>query len=208
MKYFTEEFIEFFKELEKNNVKEWFHDNKKRYENHVKKPMLALVSDLVEEMKQRDPKIDVEPKKCIGRINRDIRFSKDKTPYNIHYMAHVIKGTKADPTPGIAFRFGGNDGGIMSGYYSPGKDRIYSIRQQILADPEGFKKLYSSKKFIEIFGSIKGEKNKRIPPEFRDVMEKEELIANKQFYYVSDFGPGIHSKRRSFTRYSRTLGSR
>jgi uncharacterized protein (DUF2461 family) len=73
MKYFDEEFITFFSELEKNNNKEWFHDNKKNYENYVKKPMLAFVTDVVEELQKLDSTIQIEPKKCIGRINRDFQ---------------------------------------------------------------------------------------------------------------------------------------
>lgn len=187
MSYFTKEFISFFRELRKNNNKEWFHSNKKRYEAHVKNPMRAFVTDLISEMNKTDKTIDVEPKKCIGRINRDIRFSKDKTPYNVHLFAHVTQGSRMDPKPEIAFRFGGYDSGIMSGYYSPSKDRLLGIRNKIKADPKAFEKLYSNKKFVKQFGSIQGEANKRIPPAFKAMFEQEPLIANKQFYYVKEF---------------------
>lgn len=191
MKYFEKEFIQFFKELEDNNYKEWFHSNKKRYEAFVKKPMVQLVTDLVEELKKLDPEITVEPKKCLGRINRDIRFSKDKTPYNIRFFAHVTKGEKMDPLPVIAFRFGGRDAGIMTGFYNPNKDRLKRIRDKIKADPNTFKKLYSAKKFTDKFGSIQGDVNKRIPAEFKALVEQEPLIANKQFYYMKEVKPTI-----------------
>jgi len=84
MAYFTKEYLDFFQELEKNNSKEWFDKNRKRYENHVRKPMIALVEDVVSSMQEHDSGFNPDPKKCVGRINRDTRFSKDKTPYNTH----------------------------------------------------------------------------------------------------------------------------
>lgn len=191
MSYFTKDFIKFFKDLEKNNHKEWFHANKKRYEEHARQPMINFITDLLQKMKKIDADITVEPKKCLGRINRDIRFSKDKTPYNIRFFAHVTKGDKADPIPGIAFRFGGRDAGIMAGYYSPNKERLLSIRKKIRKDPKEFKKLYSAKSFMDKFGTIQGEANKRIPKDFQDTMETEPLIANKQFYYVKELKPNF-----------------
>lgn len=191
MKYFSKEFIQFFKELEKNNNKEWFHSHKKDYEEYVKKPMLHFVTDLVADLQKQDPDIEVLPKKCLGRINRDIRFSKDKTPYNIRFFAHITKGSKMDPLPVIAFRFGGRDAGIMTGYYAPAKERLKSIRDQILSDPKKFKKLYMAKSFVEKYGNIQGEANKRIPAEYKEQFETEPLIANKQFYMVKEHKPDI-----------------
>ncbi len=183
--YFTKEYLSFFKALEKNNNKEWFHDNKKSYEEHVRKPMLALVGDLIVEMQKTDEAFNPDPKKCLSRINRDIRFSKDKTPYNTHLWAHITKGSKMDPLPGIAFRFTTEDAGVMSGFYNPPKERLLAIRNIIKNDHKTFKKLRSSKKFIDSFQTIKGEANKRIPPEFKELFETEPLIANKQFYYIN-----------------------
>lgn len=189
MKYFKKEFIQFFKDLEANNHKEWFHSNKKNYEEFVRKPMIHIVTDLVEELKKSDPGIVIDPKKCLGRINRDIRFSKDKTPYNIRFFAHITKGEKMDPLPVIAFRFGGKDAGIMAGFYNPNKDRLKRIRDNIKSDPKTFKKLYSAASFTEKFGSIQGDANKRIPPEYKELFQQEPLIANKQFYYVKEVKP-------------------
>ena len=186
MAYFTKEYLDFFQELEQNNSKIWFDNNRKRYENIVRKPMIALVEDVVSSMQKYDDSFNPDPKKCLGRINRDIRFSKDKTPYNAHFFAHITKGTRDHSMPGIAFRFGGYDSGIMTGYYKPSKEQLSKIRQKIKDNVSQFQKLKSAKKFIEKFGSIQGEAYKRIPPEFQFTFEKEPLIANKQFYYVSE----------------------
>ena len=189
MAYFTQDYIDFFQDLARNNHKTWFHEHKKQYENAVKKPMLAFVEDLIAKMQLHDPEINPNPKKCIGRINRDIRFSKDKTPYNTHLFANISKGTKEHPLPGIAFRIGAGDSGIMGGYYKPDKDTILHIRQRIANDTATFQQLKSDKNFIEQFGAIQGEALKRIPKEFKDIFEQEPLIANKQFYYLKHAAP-------------------
>lgn len=191
MQYFTKDYINFFLDLEKNNHKEWFHEHKKRYETHVKKPMVTFVTDLIDEMMKHDPDMNPQPKKCIGRINRDIRFSKDKTPYNKHLFAHVSKGTKEEPVPGIAFRFGGRDAGIMTGYYKPSKLRLATIRENISKDVKGFQKIISNKEFKKKYGSLKGEAYKRVPPELKSTFKNEPLIANKQFYVVSEKKPNF-----------------
>jgi uncharacterized protein (TIGR02453 family) len=187
MTYFTKEFIQFFSELEKNNHKEWFHSNKKRYEQFVKNPMKRFVSDVVGELHKIDAEIVIDPTKCIGRINRDIRFSNDKTPYKTRTFAHVYKGDKVDPNPVIAFQLGAKDIGFMSGFYNPSKERLKSIRNKIKADSETFKELYSSKDFLDKYGRIRGDANKRIPAEYIEAFKKEPLIANKQFFYVNEF---------------------
>jgi len=110
-------------------------------------------------------------------------------PYNQHLFAHITKGTREDPIPGIAFRFGGGDSGIMTGYYKPSKERLQIIRQNISSDLRTFQKLKSKKKFVDKFGTIRGEAYKRIPADLVEVHKKEPLIANKQFYVVKEHKP-------------------
>jgi len=191
MQYFNKEYTKFFKSLEKNNNKEWFHANKKTYDNEVRKPMIAFVEDLITAMQKHDPEMKPIASKCLGRINRDIRFSKDKTPYNQHLFAHITKGTKEEPIPGIAFRFGGRDSGIMTGYYSPSKSKLAHIRTKIQNETKTFQKLKSAKKFVAKFGEVQGEAYKRVPKDLLDTFEKEPLIANKQFYYVHQRKPDL-----------------
>ncbi|MEE9362348.1 MAG: DUF2461 domain-containing protein [Cellulophaga sp.] len=186
MKYFTPDFVEFFKDLAKNNHKEWFHENKKRYETSVKNPFTLFLKDLITEIQKFDTELDIEPKDCILRINKDIRFSKDKTPYNLHYTAFVSKGGKKDKSiPGLFLRFSPEKVGIMAGCYGVSKEQLLKIRNTIQTDLTEFKTLYSDKKLIDKFGVIQGEEHKRIPKEFQAIYEKESLIAKKQFYLVA-----------------------
>ena len=191
----SKEYLKFFKDLAKNNHKDWFQENKKRYETHVRKPMINLVEEVSVLMQKHDPEMKVVASKCLSRINRDIRFSKDKTPYNIHMHAHISKGSKEDPIPGIAFRFGPEYSGIMGGFYNPNKERLLAIRQTIASDLKTFQKLIKNKKFVDKFDSIQGDALKRIPKEFQEVYEQEPLIANKQFYYVKKLKPNFVTEK-------------
>ena len=88
--YFEEDFLDFFTELAFNNEKSWFDVNRKRYEKSVKDPFKAFVVDMIAGIAEFDPSIttDLQPKDVSFRINRDIRFSKDKTPYNLS-LIHI-----------------------------------------------------------------------------------------------------------------------
>lgn len=195
MSYFTKNFTQFFKDLANNNNKDWFTENKKTYQKEVREPMIAFVEDVIKEMQKVDIGYDPVPHKCLGRINRDIRFSKDKTPYNTHFYAHISKGPKESPIPGIAFRFGTDHSGIMSGYYQPSKEKLYDIRNKIANNLSEFNLLKTDKYFVKKYGTIQGDALKRIPKEWQEAYEKEELIANKQFYYVAHKKPEFVSSK-------------
>ncbi|MBQ4822008.1 DUF2461 domain-containing protein [Aquimarina sp. MMG016] len=192
MQYFTEDFIGFFQELSSNNHKDWFHANKKRYEASVKKPFEVFVGVMISAIQRYDPDLKVEPKDCILRINRDIRFSKDKSPYNLHYTAFISRGGRKDKSiPGIFLRFSPEMVGIMGGCFGPSKEQLHNIRTTISRDGSGFRKLLEDKDFVQKFGEIRGETIKRIPKEWQDAHKKEPLIANKQFYFVGEEAPSL-----------------
>lgn len=186
MAYFTSEFIDFFKELAPNNHKEWFDANRKRYHEHVKGPFEAFVKDILEAAREIDPQIDVPYNKAIFRINRDVRFSKDKEPYKINRSAIISRGgTKDKSIPGMYFEITPEELRIYGGVYMSDKDQLQRIREEIAENLEEFHALISDNDFTETFGEILGEKNVRIPKEFKEVAEKQSLIANKQFYFFT-----------------------
>ena len=186
MKYFTPDFIQFFKELATNNHKEWFHSQKKRYEASVKTPFVQFVNDLITQVGKHQI-LSVEAKDCILRINRDIRFSKDKTPYNLHVTAFISPGGRKNKSiPGLFIRLSPEMIGIMGGCYGPDKDQLKAIREQIMADPEAFRKLLNTKAFKGKFGTLRGEQMKRIPKEWKAAAKLEPLLLHKQFYYMGE----------------------
>lgn len=184
MKYFSPDFIAFFKELGANNNKEWFDANRKRYEAAVKKPFAAFVGDLILAMRKDEPNLLAEPKDCIFRINRDIRFSADKTPYKVQASALITpRGRKQMEYPGLYLEMTPEHVGIYGGLYMPDKVMLSAVRDAIADDPAAFKRAYTDKRFVSIYGGLKGEKNKRIDKHLAEAAEAEPLIYNKQFYY-------------------------
>ncbi len=187
MAYFTQGFIDFFNELSENNHREWFHANKKRYEEHVKKPFYHFIADLIDHIQEDDPRIMLEPKHAIFRINRDIRFSKDKTPYKTNVSAVISpEGRKDVNYPGFYVDFNTKKLYLGGGAYSVTKEQLHNIRFAIAAQPEEFQSLLEQKAFKDRFGSMKGEKNKRLPKELKEAAENQPLIFNKQFYYMGE----------------------
>ncbi|MGB2870076.1 MAG: TIGR02453 family protein, partial [Bacteroidota bacterium] len=87
---FPKEGIAFFKKLKRNNSREWFEKHKGEYEEQVKLPMQCLVAALRPHFARFAPEYELNPKRAIFRIYRDVRFSKDKTPYKTHVAAHFV----------------------------------------------------------------------------------------------------------------------
>ena len=187
MSFFTQDFIDFFLELENNNNRDWFQENKKRYEQSVKVPFENFIQDMIYRIKEDDENLIVTPKEAIFRIYRDIRFSKDKTPYKNHVSAVIGNGGRKNTTdPGIYLELSGNYLRFYSGIYEVSKEQLESVRNYISKNLDEFDKLLKEKNFKKTFGSIHGAKNKRLPKEFNEVLEKQPLIANKQFYYFNE----------------------
>jgi uncharacterized protein (TIGR02453 family) len=191
MSYFTQDFLDFFKELSQNNYKEWFHENKKRYENFVKNPFYEFVQEMIDRIRIEDPELEITPKEAIFRINRDIRFAKDKSPYKTHMAASISAGgRKRHDVPGLYFQLSPEKSFVAGGSYVLEKETLYRIRSAIAKAPDAFSKVIEEEEFKKKFGTIQGEKNKVLPKEFQDVLSKQPLIANKQFYYWADLDAG------------------
>ena len=197
MAWFTDGYESFFKDLSNNNDREWFHANKKRYEKDVKKPFDAFIGDMILQMQAYDPECRIAPKDAIFRIHRDIRFSKDKTPYKSQMSAVVGKGGRKETTlAGMYLEMGHRHLRLYGGVYMPDKDQLFKIRQEILYNMSDFNALLKDKRFKSTFETIRGEQNKRLPPEFKEVEEEQPLIANKQFYYYTNLDPDLITSDR------------
>ncbi len=183
MAWFTDDYNRFFKDLAKNNNKEWFDANRKRYEQSVKQPFEAFVAEAIKRIAKHDKSVSLEPKEAIFRINRDIRFSKDKTPYKLEASAIISSaGRKDHSVPGLYFALGPESTKFYGGCYMPDKEQLIRIREAIVRDGKGFRKVIGAKPFVALFGAVQGEANKVLPAEFKAHVAKEPLIANKQFY--------------------------
>lgn len=179
--------VKFLKELSANNNKEWFDANRKTYEA-CRKDFLALVDSIIAEIAKFDPELTgVDAKKCAFRINRDIRFSKDKTPYKTNFGA--LMGANGKKTEGTGYYVhiapGQNFAG--GGIYMPPPDVLAAIRQEIDYNPDALNKLVNSNDFKETFGEIRGDKLKTAPKGYPKDHENIELLRLKSFYVVKDY---------------------
>jgi uncharacterized protein (TIGR02453 family) len=192
MQYFSKDFFKFFKELSNNNNTDWFHANKAIYEEQIKNPFKSLVDEMILRIHGEEPDLNIEAKDAIFRINRDIRFSKDKTPYKTFVSANIQRGgKKSTDSPGFYFHFALDKAFIGGGAHHADKEGVYKIRSRIADSSDEFSRLIKDKKFKEKFGEILGEKNKRIPPEYKEAEIKEPLIANKNFFFMAELDPKV-----------------
>ncbi len=186
MKYFSPAFFKFFDGLKKNNNKEWFEKNRTTYEVEVKGPFKQLVTDLTAKLSKEIPELNQNISKAIFRINRDIRFSKDKSPYKVNVAAIFSRtGTKDNDYPGFYMHFGNDEIMIGGGKYFCSKEEIAKIRQEIYYNHSDFKKLLKNKPFKAKFKTLLGDKNKVLDPTYKEFIKQEPLIANKQFWYYA-----------------------
>ena len=181
----TQEYINFFKELESNNYKEWFDKNRKRYEEHVRKPFIELVESLIPGLLEIEPSILPDAKKSLFRINRDIRFSADKTPYNTMMKAGLSSGGKKSELPGFYLGIGVDMVHMGGGLYQLDKNALKNVRSLIAANTDEFLSILADTDFKNHFVELKGEQNKRIDAEFQSVIDQTNYILNKQFYAMA-----------------------
>ncbi|MEN9700633.1 MAG: hypothetical protein RLZZ301_1831 [Bacteroidota bacterium] len=193
MSFFSTEFLRFFQELAANNHKEWFDANRKRYEQHVKEPFKAFIQHLIDEIAKKEPQFkELKASDCIFRINRDIRFSKDKTPYKTMCSAVISpNGKKSSSIHGIYLELGPEHARAYGGIYEIDKEDLMSVREGIAAQLNTFKNLYSANEFSALFGSIHGEKNKKLDKSLQEAASIEPLLFNKQFYFYATFEPEL-----------------
>jgi uncharacterized protein (TIGR02453 family) len=129
----SKETFQFLEDLKANNNRDWFLENKKKYEV-VKKEYHQLISDLLDVLKPLDPSLELlEVKNCTFRINRDIRFSKDKSPYKSHLgvwfsSSSVLKG---DELSGYYLHIENGACFVGGGLYSPTSEQLQKIRKEI-----------------------------------------------------------------------------
>lgn len=183
---FSPDFIQFYKDLAANNDRDWFQANKKRYETSVKQPFEMFVAQLIVRMREEDPQLAIEPKDAIFRINRDVRFSKDKTPYKLSSSAVISRGGKKDTvSPGIYIELGPEKVAVYGGIYMPDKEQLAAIRRHIADNPEKFAKLLDDRDFKTVYGTLHGERNKVLPKELQEASARQPLLYNKAFYFYT-----------------------
>ncbi len=178
--------LEFLSDLKENNYKEWFHENKPRYQK-LKKEFEQFVAHTIADIAQFDKSVqNLEPKHCTFRINRDIRFSKDKSPYKTNFGAYIVPGGKKSGNAGYYIHIEPGSCFLAGGIYAPPADRLKAVRTEIYENTEEFKKIISDSTFTKHYPNLYNEgmlktAPKGFPKDFEDIdlLKYRHYIASK-----------------------------
>ena len=167
--------FQFLSELSENNNRDWFNEHKPRYQEHYA-ALNEFVPQLIDEMSSFD---EIESFK-VYRIYRDVRFSKDKTPYKTSFSFSMTRATKLKRggyychlEPGNTF--------IAGGFWGPNKEDLKRIREEIAIDAQPMRKVITDKTFVKTFGELTGDQVKSAPKGYKKDHPAIDLLRYKQF---------------------------
>jgi uncharacterized protein (TIGR02453 family) len=178
--------FQFLKELKKHNNRDWFNKNKSRYEE-ANNEFKEFVGKLIGEVAKFEKGVaNLEPKDCVFRIYRDVRFSKDKSPYKTHFGAHIIAGGKKaeEMRAGYYMHISPGECFLAGGAHMPPSEWINAIRKEIHYNAKELKKIINHKDFKKYFGKITGEKLSSVPRGYDKTHPEIELLKHKSLLAV------------------------
>lgn len=178
--------LTFLEDLKKNNNRDWFQTNKPVYEkNH--KEIIAFADEVLAKLSEHDMIETESGKKSLFRIYRDVRFSKDKSPYKTHWSGGFKRATKLR-RGGYYFHIqpGGNSM-VGGGFWGPNKEDLQRIREEIATDASELREILADKTFVDTFGTLDGEQLKRAPKGFDPDHKDIDLLRYKQFIFSRNF---------------------
>lgn len=177
--------FDFLKQLKKNNNRDWFAIHKATYTKELE-AIIRFSDALLLEMNKHDNIENESGKKCLFRIYRDTRFSKEKTPYKTHWSGNLKRATKKlrgsyyfHIEPGNSF--------IGGGFWGPEPQDLKRIRDEFAYDATDFHKILNSKQFKSTFGNLKGEQVQTTPKGFDPKHPEIKLLRYKQFILSRTF---------------------
>lgn len=175
----------FLKKLEKNNKREWFNAHKEEY-RQAHQQVIDFVDDLLIKLKERDRIETVSGKKSLMRIYRDVRFSKDKRPYDPRFAGSFSR-VKPQLRGGYFFRFKPGETVVGGGFYKPEPSDLKLIRDHIAQDDSSLRDVISNQAFKDMFGELQGEQLKTAPKGFDKDHQAIDLLRYKSMYVFRSF---------------------
>lgn len=210
------ETLQFLEALQKNNDREWFNAHKEWYAR-ARANFETTVSELIQSLATFEPEVGyLEPKKCIFRIYRDIRFSTDKSPYKNHFGA-IFHPHTAHKWSGYYLHLDPHELFISAGQYAPDPPQLKKIRKEIDTDYENFRKILDEEQFQKEFGDLYRDETtlQRVPNGFDKNSPAAEYLKLKSFYVMKpltkeqvlskDFVPYASSLYKKMSGLSRFL---
>ncbi|NEX14461.1 MAG: TIGR02453 family protein [Prosthecochloris sp.] len=173
--------VDFLGRLMANNDREWFQEHKLLYDDArgAFEQFIAMLIPLVREI---DPDVDVMiPKECIFRIFRDVRFSRDKSPYKTNFGAFIAKGGRKSPYAGYYLHIEPEASFVGGGAYMPESHYLKAIRNGIFENAEEYRTIIQREDFRKYFGGLFGEKLKTAPKGFPKDFPDIDLLKNKHY---------------------------
>ena len=188
--HFSPQLFTFLKQLKRNNSKAWFEANKKKYVEHIRDPLLAFIEDVAPKLERISKEIVADPRPNGGsmfRIYRDVRFSKDKSPYKTHAAAQFRHVSGKDVhAPGYYLHLEPGTVFMGAGMWHPDSPSLANIRRAIVDDPAAWKRLVNGKVLREHF-QREGESLKRAPRGFDPEHELVDELRRKDHILVARF---------------------
>jgi len=190
--------LKFLKDLRKNNTKPWFDSHRKEYEA-AKIDFMSFIQTVIDMQAKNDSTIkSIVAKDCMFRINRDIRFSKDKSPYKTNMGAYINRGGKKSLFGGYYFHCEPGKSFVGGGLWMPMPPELSKVRQEIDYNLAGFKKILSAKKFKSIYTDISRDDEyvlTRVPKGYEPTNPAAEYLKMKSFVALSNLpDPDLTSK--------------
>lgn len=176
---------EFLSQLNVNNNRDWFNENKKRYQQEHDY-VIEFVDELLGKMREVDQLSNESGKKSLMRIYRDVRFSKDKRPYDPRFAGSFSR-IKPALRGGYFFRFKPGETVVGGGFYGPNSDDLKLIREHIAQDDEPLREVLENESFKSVFGALMGEQLKTAPKGFDKEHPAIDLLRYKSMYVFRSF---------------------
>lgn len=188
MKTIQKSTLTFLTDLNKNNDKDWFQGNQQSYKD-AKNNFETFVQEIIDKIVDFDPIMKgLEVKSCVFRINRDIRFSNDKSPYKTNFGAFIVRGGKknGDKFAGYYIHIEPGKSFIAGGAYMPPTPWLTAIREKIDSEASKFINILNNKDFVKYFGKIDGDKLKTPPRGYTSDNPNIELLKFKSYLALNE----------------------
>ena len=178
--------LRFLRELKENNSREWLAANRPAYET-AKAEWETFVEALLERICQFENFGDLKAKDCVFRINRDVRFSKDKSPYKLNFAAAIGLGGRRSKYLDYYLHLQPGESFLGGGVYAPEGGQLAKLRQEIHYNAAEVKKIIFEPTFRNYFGEVQGTKLKTTPKGYDKNHPELALLQQQQFFFMHSF---------------------
>ena len=196
--------LTFLKQLARNNNRDWFNENRPKYEAALEN-MIDFAEALLGRLSETDLLVERTGKKVLNRIYRDTRFSKDKTPYKRHFGGGFTRDGKSRrggyyfqvlPQSNVAGTDDWMTGSLAAGgFYAPERDDLKRLREEFAVDVSEYRAITSDPEFVRLFGEMRGDKLKTAPRGIEKDHPNIDVLRHKNFYVFRTFHRRRGTKR-------------